>query len=103
MSRQTLLQIWKNKGQILEGIKNYVIVNEDIDDIHDERMKICRTCPSLDEQGSKCAVPGAKPCCGTCGCTLAFKLRALSAECPEGKWGPIVTQAEEDALRSNAK
>jgi len=31
-------------------------------------------------------------------CSLAFKTRSLSSECPLGKWQAIATEEEEDAL-----
>ena len=45
-------------------------------------MKICNLCPLLDKKGDNCALPGTQPCCTKCGCSIAFKLRALEAECP---------------------
>ena len=99
MSRLSLKQIWNNKAAIAEGIKNKIFKNEDIEEVFEHRMEICKACSSFDSEGSKCAVKGSKPCCGNCGCALMFKLRALSADCPEGKWAAITDQAVEDELR----
>ena len=52
-------------------------------------MKICNTCPLLSVDDSKCALPKTQPCCSACGCSLAFKLRAMDTQCahPDGpKW-----------------
>jgi hypothetical protein len=103
MSRRLFQQIWNNKKAIAEGIKNAIFKKEDIEEVFTERMGICETCSSLNTDGSKCAVKGSQPCCGTCGCSLGFKLRALSAECPEGKWEAVLTQDEEDKVRASIK
>jgi hypothetical protein len=95
---QTLLQIWKNKGQIIEGIKNTVFKKEHIEEVFQSRMAECEECPELDIKGSKCAAAGTQPCCGSCGCSLRFKLRSMSSSCPRGNWDAILTQDEEDLL-----
>ena len=101
MSRRLLKQIWNNKAAIAEGIKNKIFKKEDIEEVFNERMDICNVCPALNTDGSLCAVKGSQPCCGSCGCSLGFKLRALSAECPQGKWGPVLSQDEEDKVRAS--
>ena len=55
-------------------------------------------CSEIDLKGSKCEMPGSQPCCGNCGCSLGFKTRALSAECPIGEWPALMTENEEDKL-----
>lgn len=105
--KENVIRIWKNKGQILEGITNSVFKREDVEMIAAERMKICRNCPSklFDEEGTGCIVPGTAPCCnlnkGGCGCSLGFKTRAMSAACELGHWHAEMTPEEEDQL--NAK
>jgi len=87
--------------QILEGVKNTIFKKNHIEFIASERMKICEACPLIDKEGSKCLVPGTAPCCGACGCKLAFKTRSLSSECPhpEGsRWESILTDEEQDKL-----
>ena len=91
----SLLNIWKNKSQILEGIKNTVIKNQFVEEVSQERYGVCDNCPS---KGDKCAVPGTSPCCNECGCSLTFKTRSLSSECPLGKWHAVLTEEEEDKL-----
>jgi hypothetical protein len=91
----SLKEIWKNRKKILEGIKNSVLRDEFVEKVFNERLKICNSC---DQKGDKCAVPGTQPCCGECGCSLGFKLRSLSSDCPLDKWKAVMTQEEEDKL-----
>lgn len=102
--KENVIRIWKNKGQILEGITNSVFKKEDVEQIAEERMSVCRRCPSnlYDDQGTGCMVPGTAPCCnmtkGGCGCSLNFKTRSLSAYCEQGHWNAELTQQEEDMI-----
>jgi hypothetical protein len=96
--RAVLKTIWENRKGILEGLKNSVIKDEFVEDIARMRHDICDTCDKLDTKGKDCAVKGTKPCCAECGCSLAFKTRSLSAECPLGKWDAIATEEQEDEL-----
>lgn len=91
----TLKKIWKERHKIMEGIKNTVIRDEFVENIAKLRHQECDVCPS---KGKECAVPGTAPCCNECGCSLAFKTRSLSSECPLGKWESLVTEEEEDQL-----
>jgi len=100
----SVIRIWKNKGQILEGITNSIFQREDVEQIAQERMRICQNCPSglYDTTGTGCMVPGTAPCCnlekGGCGCSLNFKTRSLSAACEAGHWHAELSQEEEDKL-----
>ena len=86
----------------MEGIKNSIFKREDVEAIAQQRMQICEKCALYDVQGDGCMVAGTQPCCdqtkGGCGCSLGYKTRALSAECPNGHWKAELTQEEEDAL-----
>ena len=97
-----MIRIWKTKNQILEGITNSIFKKEDVELIAQERMQICNKCALFDVQGDGCMVPGTQPCCneklGGCGCSLGFKTRSLSSECPKGYWKAEMTQEEEDLL-----
>jgi hypothetical protein len=99
---KNIIKIWKNKGQILEGITNSIFKKEDVEEIAQYRMQICNNCDLLDEEGEGCMVLGTQPCCnekkGGCGCSLSLKTRALSSECPLGKWEAELTEEEEDKL-----
>jgi len=90
-----VVKIWKEKDKILEGVKNFMFKNADVENIAAERMATCDTCPEIDHTGSKCMVPGTGPCCGLCGCSLSLKTRALSARCDAGKWEALLTMEEQ--------
>ena len=91
----TLKSIWENRKKILEGVRNTILKDELVEDVARMRHDICDECPS---KGRKCAVNGTAPCCNECGCSLTFKTRSLSSECPLGKWQAIATEEEEDEL-----
>jgi hypothetical protein len=99
---QNIIKIWKAKGQILEGVTNSIFKREDVEEIAQQRMHVCISCSLYDEQGEGCFVSGTQPCCnqnmGGCGCSLSLKTRALSSDCPLGKWKAELTEEEEDAL-----
>lgn len=97
--KNTIIQIWKNKGKILEGIVNRVFKKEHVEQIAAARREICEACEFIDKEGNSCAIPGTQPCCGACGCSLALKLRAMSAACDKGKWEAVMTPEEEDKLK----
>lgn len=100
--KSNIIQLWKSKGQILEGITNSIFKREDVEAIAHHRMLICTKCKLYDEEGVGCMVPNTQPCCnenlGGCGCSLSLKTRALSSECPLGKWKAELTEEEEDLL-----
>jgi len=100
--KNNLIQIWKSKEQIIEGITNSIFKKEDVEEIAEERMNICKRCTLFDLHGEGCIVPGTQPCCneklGGCGCSLSLKTRALSSECPLNKWKAELTEEEEDLL-----
>ena len=102
MKLNSIIQIWKHKGQILEGIKNNIFKKEDVEIIADARMEICTNCPLYENTSQGCTVPGTQPCCnkdiGGCGCSLTFKTRSLSSSCPMGRWDAEMSQEEEDQL-----
>lgn len=56
-------------------------------------MEICKQCPLIDLEGTKCMIVGTHPCCGECGCSLSLKLRSPESECahPDGpKWREVI-------------
>lgn len=93
-----VIRIWKEKDKILEGIKNKIFKNADVEYIAAERMNICDTCQFINRSGKKCMVPGTQPCCGICGCSLSLKTRSLASDCPEGKWLAVLTPEEQEAM-----
>jgi hypothetical protein len=86
----------------LEGITNSIFKKEDVEEIAQERMNICKDCPLFILHGEGCTVSGTHPCCnetlGGCGCSLSLKTRSLSSECPLGKWKAEMSEEEEDKL-----
>lgn len=98
---KNLLQIWKNKWKILEGLWNNFHKKRFVERIAAERMKMCLECPFIDIKGKDCAVPGTQPCCSICGCSLAIKVRSLSSECPKEYWRIVMTEEEEDKFNLN--
>jgi|SRR5690606_1955538 len=97
----SLIKLWKNKGKILEGLKNKIFKQEHVEEIFQERLKICKTCPKIDLIGNSCYMPGTAPCCGACGCSLDLKLRSLSSGCGDEenpKWDAILSEEEDDEL-----
>lgn len=95
--KTALKLIWENRKQILEGITNAVIRDQTVEEIAALRYAICNECSS---KGKECAVKGTAPCCNECGCSLGFKTRSLSSECPLGKWQSLVSEEEEDQLEN---
>jgi hypothetical protein len=90
-----LKQIWKDRNKIMEGITNTLRRDEFVEDVAKHRMEVCDACTS---KGTKCVMRGTAPCCDECGCSLAFKTRSLSSECPLGKWKALLSEEEEDKL-----
>lgn len=103
--KKNIIQIWKNKDQIIEGIINSIFKKEDVEEIVHQRMQICKECALYDVLGDGCMIPGTQPCCnkalGGCGCSLSLKTRSLSSDCPHPdgpKWKAILSESEEDLL-----
>jgi len=95
------LGAFKNRKQILEGIKNKIFKKEHVEAEAAKRWAKCRQCPSLDVKGSKCTVPGTQPCCSECGCALSLKTRSLASDCPLGKWKALMDEDTEEKLIMN--
>lgn len=99
-----LNQIFKNRKQILEGIKNNIFKKEHVEEIAFQRLLICTECDHYDISGEGCLVIGTAPCCnkntGGCGCSLSLKTRSLSSACPltVPKWEAVLTEEEENKL-----
>jgi hypothetical protein len=97
----TLKTIWKNRKQILEGVRNKLFKKEHVEEIAAARLEICEACPHIDLEGGSCLISGTQPCCGKCGCSLELKLRSLSSPCGDEevpRWHALLTPEEEDAL-----
>ena len=83
-------------------MRNSIFKREDVEEIAKHRMSICQACDLYTENDEGCMVAGTSPCCnqtlGGCGCSLGFKTRSLSSECPKGHWQAEVSQEEEDMI-----
>lgn len=93
-----LLAALGNLDKIAEGIKNKIFKNEDVEAVAKMRWQECKSCPLLDEKGTSCAVNGTQPCCADCGCSISLKIRAMSAECPKGRWKAVMSAELENKL-----
>ena len=96
----TLKKIWKDRNKILEGITNTIIRDEFVEDVAKHRMEVCDAC---EYKGDKCLVPGTGPCCNDCGCSLSFKTRSLSSDCPKDKWKALVSEEEVNIIHFCAR
>ncbi len=99
--KESLIDIWKKKAQIFEGLKNSMFKTEHVEEIAKARMDICNSCDFIDKTGEKCFVPGTQPCCGICGCKLSWKTRSLSEGCDKKFWGPVKSEADDDEIKTN--
>lgn len=96
--KKAIKEIWKNRKQIMEGIKNSIIRDEFVEEVAKHRLSVCFACTHKDDEGDTCMVPGTAPCCNMCGCSLELKTRALSASCPDMKWKALISEEDEDKL-----
>lgn len=103
MKKKSLKKIWQNKASILEGIKNNLFRQEDIENVASVRMEVCNKCEHKDNVGSECVLKGTQPCCGLCGCSLKLKLRVLHEECPAGKWKAASTLEQSFIIKEIVK
>lgn len=119
--KELLPEIWKNKMQIAEGIKNLAFKKEHIEQLAQHRKEICKTCiwfnqnqkgKSLQELpevitklkseewlGQVLNTKNDK--CIHCGCGLgehSMKLRCLSCACPVGKWQAVTSTQEQQEI-----
>ena len=77
---------------IVQGFKNYVFPNKEIEEVAHQRATICAACPFAVETMMKQLLPddsikeieGLK--CSECGCILSAKVRQAYESCPQNKW-----------------
>ena len=101
-NRISIIELWKKKDRIFEGIQNSIFKRRDVEAIAEKRLQTCRlnACGHHDPNGqSTAAVMKGVESCASCGCKLAWKTRALSDGCPQGLWTPVLTDTEEILLR----
>jgi len=64
--------------QIVEGWKNYIFPNSEVEIKAKKRLEICIT--------NKCCKLTIKNICKVCGCFIPAKVRSLDQHCPLKKW-----------------
>ena len=94
-----LLKIFTSLDQIAEGIKNNIFKKEDVEMVAKLRWQNCKICKHIDQKGDSCTAIGTQPCCAECGCSLAWKMRSLSSECPIGRWKAVMSEEMEEVLK----
>ena len=99
MNLKKLAGYFKNLDQISEGVLNTFLKKDTVELIASTRYNICKACKHFDNEGVNCAVSGTQPCCSECGCSLKFKTRSLSSDCPKGKWDSWLTEEQEEKLK----
>lgn len=55
-----LMEIFKNRNLIWEGMKNNLFKREHIEEVYHERLEICKTCKLFDLSGEGCTIPGTR-------------------------------------------
>lgn len=91
-----------NIKHIIEGIKNTIFVQEEVEKIASQRMEICETCPKNSFNSKKSFFDPGKYYssirpdvhCTMCACNLHAKVRSLHTNCPIDKWGSVATKEE---------
>ena len=121
MIKDLLPEIWKNKSQIAEGIKNLTFKKDHIEELAKYRKTICKECiwfnqnqknkpfeevPEVirrlkSEEWIKDITSSNNDKCIHCGCGLgnqSIKLRCTSCACPIGKWQPVTSVEEQKEI-----
>lgn len=89
---------------IMEGAWNSIFVRAKIEEIANERGKICDVCPhnSVNVRKADPTKNFINPLahCTLCGCNLHMKTRSLSQVCPDTppRWEAVVTDKEEQDI-----
>jgi|TARA_R110000822_G_scaffold229723_1_gene361856 hypothetical protein len=97
------IDAFRNADKIAEGIKNKLFKKEHVEAIATDRFQVCVGCSLFDAKGDDCLAPGTQPCCSDCGCSLAFKVRSLSSDCPKGFWDSVTTEEQEEEIFEQIK
>jgi len=81
-------------ANIIDGWKNYLFENKDVEDLANERAHFCAKCPFAVEglvtdliDDDIVDIKGMV--CDKCHCPLSAKLRSVEESCPIGKWHGI--------------
>ena len=126
MIKDLLPEIWKNKTQIAEGIKNLAFKQDHIEELAKYRKSVCESCiwfnknqkdkpfeevPEVirrlkSEEWIEEVTSSNNDKCIHCGCGLgnqSLKLRCLSCSCPIGSWTEVVSVEEDKVIREIIK
>jgi len=103
MKINKILGAFGNLDKIAEGVKNKIFKKEHVEEIANIRWLDCSTCEHLDTVGDSCAVKSTRPCCGKCGCSIGFKIRSLSSDCPVGKWSAVTDKESAIEIKKQIK
>lgn len=126
MIKDLLPEIWKNKAQIAESIKNLAFKKDHIEELAKFRKTKCESCiwfnknqkdkpfeeiPEIirrlkSEEWIKEVTSSNNEKCIHCGCGLgnqSLKLRCLSCRCPIGSWMEVVSEEEDKIIKEIIK
>lgn len=70
-------------GEILEGWKNLVWENAEVEVLAKDRMKVCGECDSRSNYPQEVSMMSR---CNACGCVIEAKTRCTKCTCPLNKW-----------------
>lgn len=89
--------------QIFEGWRNHLhppqYLKEKIEEVHQERMLICRACPMNSiNRGPDYHTMRKDEHCTECGCPLISKTKCLTCSCPLDKWPAEITEEQEKII-----
>jgi len=94
-------------SQIFEGWKNHLApseyMKEQVFTVQQERLEICKTCPLNSVLAGPINSLRFDYHCTACGCTLSAKTACLSCNCPNSKWGAVLTPEEEKTIEGDEK
>ena len=91
-------------SQIYEGWRNNLFPPKEMEEliktVGEERILICRSCPSnsLNKENYSTIRPDEH--CTECGCTLSAKTKCLSCSCPMEKWQAVITKEQENEINN---
>jgi hypothetical protein len=86
---------------IMEGVWNSIFIKQQVEIISGDRLAICKGCSlNSDHQKKFNNYRTFRPDfhCTDCGCNLVTKTRAMSQNCPKGKWLAQMTEEQEHEL-----
>lgn len=80
------MKILKKLSEIVEGYKNLVFENPEVEALAEQRLNECLTCDERSDKENSPEHIGSLAYCKNCGCNLMAKTRSTKASCPLKKW-----------------